>query len=573
MQNLIGANNTINFEEFLTNNVTANTQATAVQIQDFTNIFNSTATQNNNSKYTSNQLNTTNNRKDYTKQADKNKTTDTQRKEINQQKENKVDRNENKTNNKKTDNKTENKNSQTETQNSTQDKDVANENQATITTVQNIELESILNSTNVENSINQALDKINQALETAQDGVIDQQTLEQLTQTLNELQSQIDSNEIVVSEDTQELLTSIIDKLTSQNKSALEVKVLAQDLKQLKEDIQANKFFTQSQNTQEENNTNKALEISLSDNQEVEQKIDTTTSETQTVQKDTQLSALVHKNIANTKEYSETKETSIDIEEIVNQEMLDEMQLKIEDVSTTNDNNANSQQNQNLPTNAQDILMKLSIQNNSEPEAQTNFTFEPKLQAVNGVSGVSGTSAPKGIQLQTATKEINTDDVLNQINSKFEQLKNGSTKITMTLRPQDLGRVTIELSQNANGVSTSIIAQNSQVKELLDKNIDALKQQLAQQGINVQNVQVKTVEGNTQTSFNDNFNGQQEQNRENNQNQNFNNQRQNSEQRQQRQFSFSSPNTSNVIEGADFESQNSQTAQINTGNGTIRYNV
>ncbi len=88
------------------------------------------------------------------------------------------------------------------------------------------------------------------------------------------------------------------------------------------------------------------------------------------------------------------------------------------------------------------------------------------------------------------------NDVLNQIGAKFEQLQQGSPtgKITLALRPMELGRVVIELTQNANGVTTNIIAHNSSVKELLEKNIDSLKQQLAQAGVNVQNINVKTTD-------------------------------------------------------------------------------
>ncbi len=143
----------------------------------------------------------------------------------------------------------------------------------------------------------------------------------------------------------------------------------------------------------------------------------------------------------------------------------------------------------------------------------------------------------------------------------------------MTLRPNDLGRVTIELLSTANGITTNIIAQNSQVKELLDKNIDILKQQLAQQGVNVQNVQVKTVEQNSQANLNNSYNDRNGEQGQNQNNSNSRNDGQNNQNRQHKNENFKF-NHSNIIENVDFENtHNNATTSINTLRGKISYNL
>ena len=97
---------------------------------------------------------------------------------------------------------------------------------------------------------------------------------------------------------------------------------------------------------------------------------------------------------------------------------------------------------------------------------------------------------------------IQKNDILNQIGAKFEQLKDGVTsKITLTLRPENLGRVVIEMSHDKNGVTTNILAQSQDVKEILEKNIGALKEQLTSAGVQVDNISIKAPESNENANF------------------------------------------------------------------------
>lgn len=384
--------------------------------------------------------------------------------------------------------------------------------------------------------------------------------MEALKNALEEIQAQINNNELVVSEETKQVLKDVLNRLLTQNPEDLAVSELQKDLKQLSQDIKAGAFKPDSQIKLEEENSNpnRALELDV---QEVQTNKENKTKETlndknsntiNTSQSSVNVSSQV-------KEVQPTQEDKVDIE----QQMLDDMNVQIDEVSSSQ--TSSNSNNQNYTT-AQDEVIKLQIQNaDNDSNTPVTFTFDKTIKNTNPNSQ---------IRLEGVTKELNANDILNQIGSKFEQLKDGSsTKITMTLRPNDLGRVTIELLSTANGITTNIIAQNSQVKELLDKNIDILKQQLAQQGVNVQNVQVKTVEQNSQANLNNSYNDRNGEQGQNQNNSNSRNDGQNNQNRQHKNENFKF-NHSNIIENVDFENtHNNATTSINTLRGKISYNL
>ena len=434
------------------------------------------------------------------------------------------------------------------------------------------EAKETLEGTNTEvlsadDAIKQTAEKIDNLIENSLTGQLDMADVEEIKNVLNEIKTKIDNGELVVNEDTKQALNNIINRLLTQNPKDFEVDALIKDFKQLAQDIQANTFKTNSQVKLEEENSNplKALEVNVN------------TEDTNTPEVKDKKIVNEEKNTLKTKEAQTNIQVNSEVKEVqkndavsekadIEQEILEEMDVKIEEVSSSSTSNSDSSE-KNFTT-AQDEVIKLQIENaEADTSTPVTFAFDRSIKNAN--------AANNQIRLEGITKELNTNDILNQIGSKFEQLKDGSsTKLTMTLRPNDLGRVTIELMSNANGISTNIIAQNSQVKELLDKNIDILKQQLAQQGINVQNIQVKTVEQNAQTSLNNSFGdrGQEGQNQNSGKDsQNPNNGQNNTNRQKQENYKF---NQSNVIENIDFENNSrGGTASISTLRGKRSYNL
>lgn len=418
-----------------------------------------------------------------------------------------------------------------------------------------------------DDAIKQTAEKIDNLIENSLTGQLDMADVEEIKNVLNEIKTKIDNGKLVVNEDTKQALNNIINRLLTQNPKDFEVDALIKDFKQLAQDIQANTFKTNSQVKLEEEASNplKALEVNVN------------TEDTNTPEVKDKKIVNEEKNTLKTKEAQTNIQVNSEVKEVqksdntsekadIEQEMLEEMDVKIEEVSGSSTSSSDTSE-KNFTT-AQDEVIKLQIENaEADTSTPVTFAFDRSIKNAN--------AANNQIRLEGIAKELNTNDILNQIGSKFEQLKDGSsTKLTMTLRPNDLGRVTIELLSNANGISTNIIAQNSQVKELLDKNIDILKQQLAQQGINVQNIQVKTVEQNAQASLNNSFGdrGQGEQDTNNNrENKNPGSRQNDSNKHGEESYKF---NQSNVIENIDFENNSrGATASINTLRGKISYNL
>ena len=119
--------------------------------------------------------------------------------------------------------------------------------------------------------------------------------------------------------------------------------------------------------------------------------------------------------------------------------------------------------------------------------------------------------------------------IQNQITNKITLPQdNGTSKVNIILQPENLGKVTVEIMQTKDGVAAKIAAETPQIKELLDKSIESLKNNIAAQGVNVNNITVKVEEsasaqnsnlGFEQEQFNREASSQSNQERQTNQSQ------------------------------------------------------
>lgn len=158
------------------------------------------------------------------------------------------------------------------------------------------------------------------------------------------------------------------------------------------------------------------------------------------------------------------------------QEMLDSAKAKVTSVELS------TQSNNLLNQNAQEQGAKLAFEGN-------NNLLNPLD------SGKTQGFAKTMDSLQQAPKELNKSDILAQMHNKMETLKeDGTTKVTIVLKPENLGKVNLELINSKDGLIARMTTENAQVKELLDKNLESLKNSLGAQGVNVNNVSVKVAE-------------------------------------------------------------------------------
>lgn len=254
------------------------------------------------------------------------------------------------------------------------------------------------------------------------------------------------------------------------------------------------------------------------------------------------------------------------------QEMLNKTNatvVSVESSSSANSNsNSNAKQNHNNSLNqqsAQEQAIKLSIEDNSSTQA-TNQNIAISNAAT--TASTTPTDFTKTLETtQTTTqpqvpKELSQTEIMSQVHSKLNTLEEtGTNKINIILRPEHLGKISVELVNTQDGMTAKMTAENAQVKEILDKSLDSLKDTLGSQGINVTSVSVKVENTQKQDmySFEDNqSNGKNQDTTGNNPNQN------------QDESSFDEE-MDNAISTTDTESE--KTVSVGSGKGKVDYKV
>ena len=244
------------------------------------------------------------------------------------------------------------------------------------------------------------------------------------------------------------------------------------------------------------NSANKKITINLQaqnptlDGQLQETSEDTTAQTSSTVDTEIDTStdeAVIKANTKNTEE-----QTSLNVDDVPNkvkdkaistfQSAEGTATVEASKGSTDTSTDSNSSFNKN---NANEEVIKMSVKNVSEPVSQTVDAFGAKIEK---------NAFGKIINNAQNNQALNKSDIMNQINARFSDLQNsGNSKVTIVLRPENLGRIHLEIVNSQDGITAKMATENQQVKELLDKNMDALKASLQSQGVNVNNLKVETT--------------------------------------------------------------------------------
>jgi len=168
-----------------------------------------------------------------------------------------------------------------------------------------------------------------------------------------------------------------------------------------------------------------------------------------------------------------------------------------------------------LKDEAKPLITHLEINNNSSgmdfDNKQQQNELKPAVgQAQNLISGADaqdiGTQKMSNFDRILSSKQSQDleSSILNQVKDKVStEITSNHSRISIALNPENLGKVNINIvSQNGN-LSAQITAENNQTKDILSKNLEVLKQNLADQGIQVGKV---VVESQNSSSFNQNTN-------------------------------------------------------------------
>ena len=219
--------------------------------------------------------------------------------------------------------------------------------------------------------------------------------------------------------------------------------------------------------------------------------------------------------------------------------------------SQTTDSSSNQNGKSLSQNNAQEQIAKMAVEANSNNgQTTTNITSDVFVNKLDSQLNIATKASSNPLN------QLNQNSIMEQVNKQFEQIQqSGSNKVSIILQPENLGRVSVEIMNSKDGIVAKMLTDNQQVKDLFDKNVEALKSNLSSQGINVNNIKVEC----THESANNAMNFEREQF-----NQTFDS-NQNNHNHQTNQSTTASYNSTEA-ETSDFEETENTTSNIKLTN-------
>lgn len=93
--------------------------------------------------------------------------------------------------------------------------------------------------------------------------------------------------------------------------------------------------------------------------------------------------------------------------------------------------------------------------------------------------------------IESNNQQVDVREIMEQIVNRAEiSLKEGKSEVKLQLMPENLGSVYIKISMEKGAMTAKVYAENIQVKELIDNNLNQLRINLGEKGINVSSLEV-----------------------------------------------------------------------------------
>lgn len=375
--------------------------------------------------------------------------------------------------------------------------------------------------------------------------VINNIAIDSSSQTVIKANKSIAAYKKTLSKDKETLAskeTSDTDKLHQNEKSGKDKIAFSKDNNTQSTDIKKINAETSTSKLSKANNAEKSIETSENNKNTVTSKIFTSSDNeinptskpkqkdvqeiTKTAYQNTSKETIKDKQLNTKNDKAELKANS----EKQNKD-LDTILVQMEDgvkaknIKTPNKNNEPSEKLKTIINNGHEdkpIVTKVEVNKKSKDENLENKNHNNKSEngkvkiASNNTQEVSVTNVntdkaltfDKIIESKQSKDNIQSS-VLDQVNNKLStEFSKNSSKITIALNPENLGKVNITLKSQGGVITAQIIAENSDVKDELSKGLESLKQSLSEKGVNVDNLTVKvqeTYQSNTNNS-DQNFN-------------------------------------------------------------------
>ena len=162
----------------------------------------------------------------------------------------------------------------------------------------------------------------------------------------------------------------------------------------------------------------------------------------------------------------ENTENEVASKQTLDEDMLSELNVEITDSQTDSQAGGNMARQES----PEEVGIKIMLNQNDE---KTNIQFE------------------KQVNLNTSKNtEVTPEKIIEQITKHLDSLKT-SSKLTMTLNPETLGKINLQILNTKDGLSAQFTVMTNDARELLMKGLNGLKETLLAQGVNVDNISVK----------------------------------------------------------------------------------
>jgi len=131
-----------------------------------------------------------------------------------------------------------------------------------------------------------------------------------------------------------------------------------------------------------------------------------------------------------------------------------------------------------------------------QSSSDQKFSSQMMASQVHGQSKKESSATTSMVNGENRVRQEVSDQVSQQIRERLTQheLKAGNQQIKLTLSPENLGELKMNLNLQGQKLSVEIITENRMVRDAIRQNTDALKESLARQNITMESFDVTTGE-------------------------------------------------------------------------------
>ena len=217
----------------------------------------------------------------------------------------------------------------------------------------------------------------------------------------------------------------------------------------------------------------------LQDNKEINIKVEEDLLKKEEINISTEEVIEIVENFSDDVVFSKTSENNAteDSEFVLEEELIKE--LKIESISAETEEFGGETLMQNQTP--EEYALKAIINQEVEP-------FEIKVETTQNVQNSQNVQ-----QAEAKAVDMNPSRIIDQITKHLESLHSNS-KVNIVLNPESLGKVNIQLLTTKDGLSAQFTVATQEVRDLLMKGLESLKEALSSHGVGVDSVSVKLAE-------------------------------------------------------------------------------